>query len=96
MDERENDLGDRNMEADPALQSVEQLTALNRRAMKLRAQYARQGMTVYDRLDRWQDEHRGCGDGDHDPAVEQAIYVIHCRPTGSVAVCESWQFTSHA
>lgn len=70
-------------------------TALNRRADELRAQYGRAGFTVYDRLDRWRDEHRLCKPYAHESGVERMIYVIHCRDRGAVAVCESWQFTEH-
>jgi hypothetical protein len=67
-------------------------TSLNRRAAELRAQYGREGKVVYDRLDRWREEHRTCVK-DHEPTVERMIYVVHCRSTDSVAVCESWQFS---
>lgn len=77
-----------------AVSSYEQETALNRRAQALRVHYGQMGRTVYDRLDRWREEHWRCAPKDHEPLVERGIYVIYCRPTNAVAVCESWQFSS--
>lgn len=72
-----------------------QETALNRRAAELRAKYGAEGKVVYDRLDRWREEHRRCDDAtDHEGTVEHMIYVIHCRAMDAVAVCESWQFST--
>lgn len=63
------------------------------RAATLRAHYGRQGKTVYDRLDRWREEHAKCVPGSHESSIEGCMYVIHCKDRGAVAVCESWQFT---
>lgn len=76
------------------LMMPEQLDALARRAANVRNDYAREGWTVYDRLDRWRDEHEDCQPFEHMPSVEQNVYVILCAHRQSVAVCESWQFTS--
>jgi hypothetical protein len=76
--------------------TIEEISALERRAQYLRAHYARLGKLVYDRLDRWQDEHQSCASTDHEPIVEGMMYVIHCRAMDAVAVCESWQFTENA
>ena len=65
---------------------------LTLRAASLRAYYGRQGKTVYDRLDRWREEHSACGSGSHEAGVEGCMYVIHCKDRDAVAVCESWQF----
>lgn len=75
---------------DPLLpETVHPLTV---RAAALRAHYGRQGKIVYDRLDRWREEHGGCRSGSHESGVEGCMYVIHCTERGAVAVCESWQF----
>lgn len=71
---------------------VERQSALDRRAAELRAHYGKLGKIVYDRYDRWQDEHSLCAPSAHEPGVERMIYVIHCKDTDAVAVCESWQF----
>lgn len=63
------------------------------RASTLRAYYGRQGKIVYDRLDRWNEEHGRCAPGSHESGAEGCMYVVHCRERDAVAVCESWQFT---
>lgn len=77
------------------IELVDDLTPLQHRAASLRAYYGRQGLTVYDRLDRWRQEHGQCDPDTHSGGVEHCMYVIKCWGMGAVAVCESWQFGGH-
>lgn len=55
-------------------------------ALRLRSYYGEQGLTVYDRRDRWVEEHKRCKSEEHDLRMEGSIEVKICIPTGAVLI----------